>query len=211
MFKKIIIASSLLFLFSGCDPFEGVLSVKQNFTVKSTEKQPGCSPDQSFGCDQIVDVKFPTGDVAAKFEFPSKTQIFIQTRVSGKKKTLTLDLPKKLNIPNNGEFSISAADLGQNFGAGGRAETKVEDGPIRRENESCTYQKREYFCYVVNGQTVCREELRTVWGYRMVEYQERNTNQKIAVSFGQGENVFATFNGQRAFTDKIYHYQGQCF
>lgn len=211
MLKKIMIASSLLVLFSGCDPFEGVLSVKQNFTVKSTEKQPGCNPDNSFGCDQVVDVKIPVGAVSAKFEFPSKTQIVIQTKINGKKKTLTLDLPKKLNIPDNGEFSISAQDLGQAFGAGGVAQTKVEDGPLRRENESCSYQRREYVCYIVNGQNVCREEVRTVWGYRQVEFQDRRTDQNMAVNFGQGANIFATFNGQRAFTEKIYRYQGQCF
>lgn len=211
MLKKIILASSLLVLFSGCDPFEGLLSVKQTFTVKSTEKQPGCSPDNSWGCDQIVEVKIPVGDVSAKFEFPSKTQIVINTKINGKKRTLTLDLPKKLNIPSNGEFSIPAQDLGQSFGAAGRAETNVTDGPIRQEYENCTYQKREYVCYVVNGQHVCREEIRTVWGRRHVEYQERNTDQKMAVNFGQGDNIFATFNGQRAFTEKIYRYQGQCF
>lgn len=208
--KKIALLSVLIAL-TGCDPFEGTLSVKQELTVKSTEKRPGCNEGDSFDCNQIVSVKVPAGDVSAKFEFPSKKEIQIKLKINGKKKTLNLDLPKKLSIPANGEFTVTAADLGQDFGAAGRAETKVTEGPIRNETEQCSYTRYETRCHVVNNQTVCHQVPVTVWGRRWVEYQDRQTDQKIAVNFGAADNIAATFNGERAFSERIVRYQGQCF
>lgn len=197
--KKLILASVVLFL-TACDPFEGTLSVKEAFTVTSTDR------------DDVVQVTIPAGDQSAKFEFPSKKEIQIKLKINGKKKTLKLELPKKLNIPANGEFSISSTDLGQSFGAAGRAETKVTDGPIRNENEQCSYTRYETRCHVTgNGQTVCQQVPVTVWGRRWVEYQERHTDQKIAVNFGSADRVLANFSGQRAFSERLIRYEGQCW
>jgi hypothetical protein len=208
--KKIALLS-LIFALTGCDPFEGTLSVKQEFTVKSTEKSSGCNQLNSSDCDQIVNVKIPVGDVSAKFEFPSKKEIQIKLKINGKKKTLNLDLPKKLSIPSNGQFSVSAADLGQDFGAAGLSETKVTDGPVQKETEECNYTRYEVRCHVVNNQTVCRRVPVNVWGRRWVEFHERKTEQKMAVNFGSADNIIAHFNGARNYTERVILNQGQCF
>lgn len=211
MFKRLFIISSLLFL-TACDPFEGIISVKQAMSVKSTEKSPWCSPDDPMACDQIVNVAVPVGDYGAKLEFVSRDQIQINLKINGKKKQLNLDLPKKLNVPNNGTFEISAADLGQNFSAQGGAATNITDSEIRTGYESCTYQRRETVCYPVNNQVVCREELRTVYGQQYVEYFDRRTDQRINMNFIDSQNaLLADFNGQRSSTERIYRYKAQCF
>ena len=207
MLKKLFIISNLLIL-SACDPFEGLLSVKQAFTVKSSEKTPGCSPDQSWGCDQIINVTVPVGDVSAKLEFASNTQLQINLKINGKKKQLNLDLPKKLNIPANGDFAVSAQDLGQDFGAQGVTNQLITDSEMRTGYEQCTYQRPETIC-TPQG---CHTEYRTVYGQQWVEYFDRQTNEKLNVNFVAPSNaVLANFSGERNFSDRIYRFKGQCY
>ncbi|MEQ1722702.1 MAG: hypothetical protein ABL930_05970 [Pseudobdellovibrio sp.] len=212
MLKNILVLVSLLGL-TACDPFEGVLSVKQPMNVKSTEKQPGCSPDNSFGCDQIVNVTVPVGDVGAKLEFSGKTQIQINLKINGKKRTLTLDLPKKLNVPDNGTFVVSAQDLGQDFAAQGNAQTVRTDSQVYRGWDSCTYQRQEQVCYPApNGGVTCHIEWRNVNGQQQVEYFNRDTKQDISVNFVSAQNsLISNFSGNRASSERIYTYRGQCF
>lgn len=213
MLKKLLVLVSLFGL-TACDPFEGLLSVKQPMVVKSTEKTPGCSPDSDpWGCTQIVNVTVPAGDYTAKLEFNSKTEIQIQMKINGKKKTLTLDLPKKLNIPNNGPFSVSAQDLGQDFGAQGNAQTAVSDSQTYRGWDHCTYQRPEQVCYPTgNGGVTCHTEWRTVNGQQQVEYFDRNTKQDLSVSFVNSQNaLLSNFGGNRTSSERIYTYRGQCF
>lgn len=198
--RKIFVAVSALLLLSACDPFEGVLSVKEAFKVKIKD-------DKKF-----VEVTLPAGDLNAKFHFPSKTEIKIETKINGKKKTLNLILPKKLAIPANGNFSIAAADLGQEFGADGTTVTRVSDGGISTDYESCTYQRRETRCHVDNkGNTICRDYWVTVHGRRFVEYQIRHTDKSINVSFGRDANILATFAGAKSYSERLIRHQGHCF
>lgn len=209
MIKKLFIISNLLLL-AACDPFEGVISVKQPMTVKSSEKTPGCNPGEDpWGCNQIVNVTVPAGDHSAKLDFVSRDQIQLNLKVNGKKKQLNLDLPKKLNVPDNGAWEISAANLGQEFGAQGNSATQVTDSDTYRGWESCTYQRQEVVC-TPQG---CHTEYRTVYGQQQVEYFERRTNQQITVNFVKANQsaTLAEFNGQRAFAEKIYRYRGQCY
>lgn len=211
MLKRLFIIANLLIL-SACDPFEGIISVKQQFIVKSSEKSSGCNGDQNFGCDQIVNVTVPVGDVSAKLEFPSKTQIQIDLKINGKKKQLNLELPKKLNVPDSGDFAITAKDLGQDFGAQGKSDKLVTDSELQKGYQQCTYQRPETVCYIVNNSQVCRIEYRTVYGQQYVEYFDRNTNQKLNVDFVSAQNsVLASFNGERNSSERIYRYQAQCF
>lgn len=212
MLKKLFIISNLLLL-AACDPFEGVLSVKQPMTVKSSEKTPGCSPDDPWNCNQVINITVPVGDQSAKLEFVSRDQIQLNLKINGNKKQLNLDLPKKLSVPDNGAFDIPSRDLGQDFAAHGNSETVVADSQIQRSWEQCTYQRREVVCYIVNNQQVCREEWRTVYGQQQVEFFDRRTNQKISVNFvsEQSAAVLSNFSGARNFSERIYTYKGQCY
>lgn len=211
MLKKVLILSGVLAL-TACDPFEGIISVKQSMIIKSTEQRPGCSPEDSpWTCNEVVPVNIPAGDHSGKMEFVGRDRIDLQLKVNGKKKRLTLDLPKPLNIPNNGSFSISAADLGQDFGAEGGAATNVTDSEMRTGYENCTYQRRETVCYPVNNQVVCRDEWRTVYGRQYVEYFDRTTNEQINVNFVGAGGLLAVYNGGRNSNERIYRYKAQCF
>lgn len=207
MVKKLFILSSLLLL-AACDPFEGVISVKQTMTVKSSEQSPGCSPDDPWGCNQIVNVKIPVGDHSAKLDFVSRDQIQLNLKIFGKKKQLNLDLPKKLSIPDSGAFTISAADLGQDFAAQGEALKQVSDSPLQRGWDNCTYHREEVVCNPYG----CHTEYRTVYGREQIEYFDRQTHQELAVNFvDSNAAVLASFSGQRNFSERIITYRGMCY
>ncbi len=207
MLNKLLILPALLLLAS-CDPFEGVISVKQSITVKSTESSPGCSPDSSWECDQIVNVTIPVGDHGGKMEFVGRDQIQLKLKINGKKKQLNLVLAKKLNIPSNGTFVISAADMAQDFGVQGDSTTSTRDSELRSGYEGCTYQRPETVC-TPQG---CYTEWRTVHGQQYVEYFDRRTDQQINVNFVSAQNsLLATYGGQRSSNERIYRYKAQCF
>jgi hypothetical protein len=199
--KNVIIATMAMLFLTACDPYEGILTVQEAFVVKSTDKNN----------DSVDSVIVPIGELKAKFEFPSKKEIIIKTKIDGKKRTLNLVLPKKLSIPENGSFSIAAADLGQEFGASGITESKIEEGPTRSGYQSCTYQRRETYCFTnPNGQVVCQDRWYTVNGQQYIEYHDRTTDQSISVRF-EHDAVLANFQGQRSFSERVVHHQGQCF
>ncbi len=196
--KKTIILAALLLL-AACDHFEGTISVKQPLTVKSTESSTGCSSDSSWGCDQIVNVTIPIGDHSGKMHFIGRDQIQLKLKINGKKKQLDLVLPKKLNIPSNGTFVISAADLGQDFGAQGGSTTSTVNSELRTGYESCTYQRPEL-------------EWRTVFGRQYVEYFDRRTDQQININFVSSQNLLlATYGGQKSSNERIYRHKAECF
>ncbi|MCC2677953.1 MAG: hypothetical protein K0R29_529 [Pseudobdellovibrio sp.] len=198
--KHIIFAAAAMMLLTACDPFEGVLSVKQPLTV------------QHWDGENYVQVAVPVGDVSAKVEFASKNQINITAKINGKKQTLKLVTAKKLSVPENGPINIPAADLAQNFSAVGKSETVVTDGGIQQGYESCTYQRRETRCFTDNkGHVICRDYWVTVNGRQFVEYQVRNTSKDIAVDFVRDNNVLASLTGHKAYSERLIRYQGQCF
>ena len=210
LLAKILLCTSFTLALTGCDPFEGMLSVKKAFTVISIEKNPGCNGETGFDCEQKVNVAIPVGDHSAKMDFVGKDQLKITVKVNGKKKTINMDLPKN-NIPSeNGEFLIPAADLGQAFSAQGGIATNKRDSEKFRGYEGCTYTRYETVCNVVNNQTVCHEVPRQVQGQQYVEYFDRITQQNINVNF-VGTELLAAFNGQRNFSERIYTYRDRCF
>lgn len=207
-----ILALSILTLgLTSCDPFEGLLQVKKAFTVISTEKSGSCGGEAGdFNCEQKVNVQIPVGDQNAKMEFFGRDQVQITLKIDGRKKLITLDLPKNVNIPQNGEFMISAADLQQGFSLKGGSATNITDSQPFRGYEQCTYTRYEVVCNVVNNQTVCHEVPRTVYGQQRVEYFNRVTHQNINVNFIEASAV-ASFNGSRSSSQRIYTYKDYCF
>ena len=195
MLKKVLIGASLLLL-TACDPFEGLLSVKYAFQVK--------------GKNAAV---VPAGDYNAKFEFDGRKTIKLSMNVNGKKQKIQMDLPQKLNIPSNGNFTVAPQELGQDFGAQGTTETVAHDSGVQTGYESCTYQRPEQVCHPVqNAGYVCHIEYRTVYGRRYVEFFDRITDENLNVNFVHSNGAqLANFTGKRSSSERFYRDQGQCF
>ena len=198
--KKMMFAATVLMFLTACDPFEGVLSVKESFVVKSTDN------------DSVEKVTLPAGDLNAKFEFTSKTSMEITTKINNKKKTLKLVFPKKLSLPENGDFTITAADLGQDFGAAGKTTQALSTGPMQSGYQSCNYQRRETQCWTdPKGHTTCQDTWVTVPGQQMTQYHDDTTHQTVYVAFVNGGKTLGELNGARDLVNRVYTFQGQCF
>lgn len=199
MLKKIILAASTLLFLTGCDPFEGLLTVNQALTVKNSG-------------DKASTVTIPVGQYDSKFEFPSKNQIQIKLKIADKDTKIKIKTNGDLNIPDNGDFLIAAQTLGQDFHAAGHADTVQTMGPVQSGYQSCTYQRPEQYCYATPKGTVCQTRWVTVYGQQYVEYQDRQTDKKIKVGFYKDSSGYlATFAGQKSYTERFTRSQGQCF
>lgn len=196
MLKKLLLLGSVLALTS-CDPFEGQLSVKYPFQIKSEDKT----------------MTLAAGDYSAKLKMDGKKQIELSVKSNGKTHKIEIDLPKKLNLPDNGDFAVSAADLGQSFSAAGTAQTTASDSELRSGYEQCSYQRREHVCYPTNnGGVICRDEYRTVYGRQFVEYFDRTTLRNLNVNFIHANGaLLSNFTGQRSSVERFYRHQGQCY
>jgi hypothetical protein len=159
-----------------------------------------------------VQVALPAGDLNASFAQTSKNEIQIKTVLAGKKQTLRLITAKKLDLPQDGDFTIPAADLAQSFNAVGHSDTRVTDGGIHQEWESCTYQRRETRCFSdQHGHVVCQDYWVTAYGRQYVEYQLQTTDKSLTVNFERDGNVLATLAGQKSYTERFVRFQGQCY
>ncbi len=142
------IAAMTAFL-AGCDDvkFNGMLSVTEPITFAKTK-----SADKA----QVVEweVNKAAGDAVLN---PGRFSTKITMGKSGKKKLLTLEVAnadpatviklkfdKDINLGEN--FTLTAAQLGQNFDLSGNLLTKVERSPERTGYESCTYQYPQTVC-----------------------------------------------------------------
>lgn len=205
--------SALAFTLTACDPFEGLLSVKKTFNVISTVKNSNCgNGDAGSGqpCEQKVNVQLAAGDQNAKLEFMGRDQVRISVNVNGRKTYINMDIPRNTNIPQNGNFTISARDLAQSFSVQGGVATNTSDSQSFRGYEQCQYTRYDVVCNIVNNQQVCQQVPHTVYGQQYVEYFDRLTNQKINVNFVDTA-LLATFNGTRNSSQRIYTQKGQCF
>lgn len=207
-----VLLSTVVIGLSGCDPFEGLLKVKKEFTVISTDRLVGCGNGESgsYDCEQKTAVKLPVGEQTAKLNIVGNNQLQVTVKINGKKRTINMVLPKKLNIPSNGAFIIPTQDLGQNFSARGDAMTRISDSFLYRGYEQCTYTRYDWVCQIINGQQVCQQVPRTVYGQQYVEFFNRNTDQNLNVNFVDSA-LLATFTGERHFLEKIYTFKAQCY
>lgn len=196
MLKNLILAASTVLFLTGCDPFEGLLNVNTPLVVKG---------------DKAVTI--PAGQYNAKLEMPSKKEIQIKMKIADKDTKIKIKTASELNIPDNGDFLIPAATLGQDFHAAGHSDSVVTTGPVNTGYQSCQYQRRETRCFSnPHGQVVCQDYWVTVYGQQFVEYQDRQTDKKIRVGFYRDSSAYlATFEGQKSYTERMVRYQGQCY
>jgi len=142
--------AAMMALLAGCDEikFGGSLSVLEQMTF--TQPRGPVSTDQKVEWDLS---KTGGNVVLNPGQYPTK----ITMGKSGKKKELTLEVANaspatviKMKFDKNIElgenFTLTAAQLGQNFDLTGNLLTKVEKSPEQSGRESCTYQYPETVC-----------------------------------------------------------------
>ncbi len=197
---KMFVLTSTLLVLSSCDPFEGLFSVKKDFVVNSFENQG------------TVKVRIPAGDQNVKLEFINRNQIQMKLKIDGRTRYVTMTIPQNHNIPTeNGTFKLEARDLNQTFDLTGVVATEVTESELMKGYESCTYQRYEQICNVINNQVTCYDRPVTVNGQQYVEYTNKNTDQQLKVKFVERTTTLALFDGAKSYSERQYQYKGNCF
>jgi hypothetical protein len=206
--KKLLLVSSLVLFLVSCKEISGTVDVQQSFKAIVNNK---CSWNPFKKCDPTKTVEIPAGHYNAKVDFGSKKEIKIEMKANAYKETIILNRPKNFEFPQNGSFLLSSSQVGQEFGVSGQVTTQVWDSQSYRDNESCTYTVRDWVCYPdANGRPVCGYQDRTVWGYRFVEYFNRNTTTEMFADLITKHASLARFTGAKTEAQKIYTYTSIC-
>ncbi|MEI7528245.1 MAG: hypothetical protein WCK76_04815 [Elusimicrobiota bacterium] len=163
--KKIIFrnlgAAAAAALLAGCDEikFSGAMDVAEQLTVVQRVNGAPCNPHDPWDTDcgpQDEKVALKPGKFPAAAELGAsggKKRISLELENDGGPKTVQLEFDDDIEIGET--FSVSAAQLKQEFGIEGAMATKVERSEERSRYEGCYYQY---------PQTVCRAPAETAAG-----------------------------------------------
>jgi hypothetical protein len=203
--KRFLLALASVGLLGACDDIDGTLSVTKAFSLKTKKETISVSANT-----YRADFKYDENDRELEFEIKD-----LQNGEDVKSKFI---VPAGRTIPrDNGEFMLTAQEMGQSFDLHGTLNTTSEtDGPYRT-SESCTYQLPERICYREcvprrGCSTRCYTQYRTYYGYRDVEYDVTTTHRKVTAEFltaGTNESL-ANFAGERTDSYRRYTYTGNC-
>lgn len=194
--KKILLALSALFLFVGCETLDGNLDVREAIKLKNTDRNiVTLNP----GIIENVSIKV-------------KSKKKLELRLKGQE--FKFSVPKNSIPENDGEFELSAAQIGQPYDIEGAVDTIVTRSGSRYERESCTYQRPITVCRPLpNGGQTCHTEFQTYYGWRDVRFHVNTYDKSVAIDFLKPgtQDLVAVFNGGNISNVRVYEYQGQCF
>lgn len=140
---------------TGCDEvkFNGTLGVNEPISFAQVKSLPGSAQQVEWEFNKAAgDVVLNPGQFATKITMGKSGQKKeLKLEVANANPATVIKLKFDKNIEIGEQFTITAAQLGQNFDLTGNLVTKVEKSPEYSGTESCTYQY---------PQTVCRSNVK---------------------------------------------------
>lgn len=123
-------------------------------------------------------------------------------------------IPEGSQIPSNGTFKYSSAQIGQKVDLAGTVRTVSTNGPVREAVQQCTYTEPVTVCVPTGpqGQVTCSTQMRTVYGQQWMRYYDRTSTQDVVLSIaaaGQAEES-AQFTGANTWVDRVVLSQMPC-
>lgn len=214
----------IVFLSASCMEVDGTLNVKQDVTFQNVTIETA---------NREQDMTVPAGNYRAQLEFKSRERVVLEIKDFYKNNRdidIEFDIPKGSGIPqDNGNFFLSAADVGQPYDIAGEVNTDITRSPRRYDQEQCTYTDYERRCQRVcrnvcrtrpDGRRVCRQRCEnrcrnvrvTKWGWRDIEYHVRTEEKDYEVEIlVPGTNTqAAVFQGDYRNSQTIIDYRGMC-
>lgn len=209
VFMKIfLVLFSLAMVLTSCKEISGSLVVSQDFSANGNKK---CGWNPFGSCDPNKMIQIPAGNYNAVIDFGSKAEIKIEMKANVYKETIILKRPKNFEFPTNGDFHLTKEQVNQSFDVLGSVKTTVWDSPVQRANESCTYYVPEWICRPNSeGPPTCYYENRSHWGYRFVEYFNRNITKDLSADLLESQRSLARFTGVKTESEKIYIFTSVC-
>jgi len=202
--NKILLAALSLLLFTSCDERVPVIHGKLEVNRKITLTDMG---------GKLQD--YEPGEFVTRLRFPEKTKFKLSIDQEGRPSLgFFFRVPKGTKLPQNGQVVIESKHLKQNYKAVGNFTTVINDGPERREFESCSYTEWEQVCTrLPRGGMSCHTVPRTRWGRRDVEYFMRDVERDFEISLYEDayDQPAAIYTGEHNYRVRIDRYVGQCW
>lgn len=181
-----------------CGGIDGTLSVKQAISLKDRKGDT---------------YSIPAGSYKVNLNYKeNKNRLIIEfDKLNGKKTKIESNTPEGFTIPENGNFSLKAADYGQNMDLDGTVQTTRTQGPERWDRESCQYTEYETWCQTnPQGQTQCYQRPVTRNGWRDIRYYDVTTVQVLTAAFSHDAGTVAELNARASGTQRYTTYTGRC-
>lgn len=194
--KKMILALSALFLLAGCETLEGNLDIRETIKLKNTDKQ-------------TVTLK---PEIINNVSIKVKSKKKLELRIKGQE--FKFSVPKNSIPEHDGEFELSASQIGQPYDIEGAVDTIITRSGSRYERESCSYQRPVTVCRPMpTGGQACHTEFHTYYGWRDVRFHVDTYDKSVAIDFLRPgtTDLVAVFTGGNISHVRVYEYQGQCF
>ncbi|MGE3975235.1 MAG: hypothetical protein AB7F59_11985 [Bdellovibrionales bacterium] len=203
--KKLLLVLAGVGLLTSCNDIDGMLSVTSPLLIKTKKEQVTLATGQ-----YNAELDYDEGDRTIEFE--------IKNARGDKDLKSKFVVPAGRNLPReNGEFTLTALEIGQDFDFHGSIKTMYSRSQRYRTTESCSYQRPERVCYQRTdryGRVYwdCHTVYRTYYGYRDVEYHDERTEREVEAAFAApgSDQTLAQFAGQRTDTERVYDYTGVC-
>ncbi len=189
--KKLVSFLMLSLALVSCEQIGGDLKLAQDLSLKNAKGETRTIRAAAYKAD---------------IQFKSEKSLVL--KVEGEK--FNFSIPK--NIPNNGEFSFVAAELGQNVDLSGSVKTVIERSPSISTWESCTYFEYQRVCQNTPNGQVCSNVPVSRLGRQFVSYYDETTNRDVVLTIkvAGGSDVVGDFLGDAAYSRKIYTQRWQC-
>lgn len=199
---KLLLATGMFLSLTGCleISFKGSLKVDQILTVKNSKNKM---------------INLNPGSYTAEVNVSSKSVEVVVPVSRRDKQTFKLNIPKGMDLPENGEFELNPAMSGQPFHLKAKTVTTINDTAPRRDVESCTWERWETVCTPNGtGQVTCSQRPVTVYGRKVVTYFERMYRRELQAELFDAADLtkkLATSQGLNQSSQRIYLDQGFCY
>lgn len=196
IYMSVLLAAILLV---GCERLEGQLNITKDLKLVN-----------SSGDTHLLKVGTYSADLR---ESTFGKKIILRLNNDSDEK-FNFAIPEGTNIPNNGTFKLTSAQIGQKVDLTGTVKTASTDSAMREANLSCTYSEPYTVCQPTGpyGQVICQTYMRTVYGTQWTRYFDRTTTQDILLSIaavGAAEES-AQFQGNASWTQQVIVNQMPC-
>lgn len=189
-----ILAAAILF--AGCEKIEGQLNVTNPVKLITTKN-----------ATRTIAVGTYSADIKAN----TKKKITLRLNNDSDEKYI-FTLPEGAKIPDNGSFAFG--EVGQPVDISGTVQTAVTKGPVRQTTEQCQYTEPVQVCTnLPNGGVTCTIQHRTVWGYKWIEYYDRQTDKNFTLNIfndHSSEDEAAEFHGGSSWVERVVLRETQC-
>lgn len=185
-----------IFLIVGCNRLDGQLNITKDLKLVN-----------SSGDTHILRVGTYTADLSQS-TFGKK--IILRLNNDNDEK-FNFSIPKD-NIPSNGTFKFSAAQIGQKVDLSGTVATTSTDSPMRDSVQQCSYTEPYTVCQAGPRGPICSTYQRTVFGTQWTRSFDRTTHQDIHMSIAAAGSTdeSAWFQGDATWVQTIVVNQMPC-